>query len=42
MAMARPIVEQAVERLLAFGLSEEEIRRLVDAGIAARKEKNGQ
>jgi len=30
MAMARPIVEQAVERLL------------VDAGIAARKEKNGQ
>jgi GntR family transcriptional regulator len=42
MGSARPVVEKAVERLLALGLSEEEIRRMVDAEIAARKERNSQ
>ncbi len=36
MQTARPIVEKAVERLLALGLSEEEIRRLIEAAVAAR------
>lgn len=36
MQTARPVVDKAVERLLALGLSEEEIKRLVDAAIAAR------
>lgn len=36
MQTARPIVDKAVERLLALGLSEEEIKRLIDAAVAAR------
>jgi len=36
MQIARPIVDQAIERLLALGLSEEEIRRLIEAAVAAR------
>jgi len=36
MQTARPIVDRAVERLLALGLSEEEIKRLIDAAIAER------
>ena len=39
MQTARPIVEKAVERLLALGLSEEEIRRLIDAAVTARSAK---
>jgi GntR family transcriptional regulator len=39
MQTARPIVEKAVERLLALGLSEEEIRRLIDAAVSARNTK---
>lgn len=37
MHTARPIIEKAIERLLALGLTEEEIRRLVDAAVAARR-----
>ncbi len=36
MQIARPIVDQTIERLLALGLSEEEIRRLIEAAVAAR------
>ncbi len=39
MQTARPIVDKAVERLLALGLSEEEIKRLIDAAIAERAPK---
>ncbi|MCX6612436.1 MAG: GntR family transcriptional regulator [Acidobacteria bacterium] len=39
MQTARPIVDKAVERLLALGLSEEEIKRLIDAAIAERAQK---
>ena len=39
MQTARPIVDKAVERLLALGLSEEEIKRLIDAAVAARTAK---
>ncbi len=39
MQTARPIVDKAVERLLALGLSEEEIKRLIDASIAERAAK---
>lgn len=39
MQTARPIVDKAVERLLALGLSEEEIKRLIDASIAERAKK---
>lgn len=39
MQTARPIVDRAVERLLALGLSEEEIKRLIDAAIAERAPK---
>lgn len=39
MQTARPIVEKTVERLLALGLSEEEIKRLIDAAVAARMPK---
>jgi GntR family transcriptional regulator len=39
MQTARPIVEKTVERLLALGLSEEEIKRLIDAAVAARLSK---
>ena len=39
MQTARPIVDKAIERLLALGLSEEEIKRLIDAAIAERAPK---
>lgn len=39
MQNARPIVDKAVERLIALGLSEEEIKRLIDAAIAERAPK---
>lgn len=39
MQTARPIVDKAIERLLALGLSEEEIKRLIDASIAERAAK---
>lgn len=37
MQSARPIVEKAIEKLLQLGLSEEEVRRLIEAELAARK-----
>ncbi|MEJ1933816.1 GntR family transcriptional regulator [Nostoc sp. NIES-2111] len=37
MQSARPIVEKAIEKLLQLGLSEEEVRRLMEAELAARK-----
>lgn len=36
MQTAKPIASKAVESLLALGLSEEEIKRLIDAAIAER------
>lgn len=37
MKSARPIVEKTVERLLQMGLSEEEVRRLIEAELAAKR-----
>lgn len=37
MKSARPIVEKAVERLLQLGLNEEEVRRLIEAELAAKR-----
>ncbi|MBC7926028.1 MAG: GntR family transcriptional regulator [Bryobacteraceae bacterium] len=37
MKEAQPIVEQAVERLMALGLNEQEVRRLVDAVLMQHK-----
>jgi GntR family transcriptional regulator len=39
MHTAKPIAEQAVERLLALGLTDDEIRRLIEATIATRTRK---
>jgi GntR family transcriptional regulator len=36
MNQARPIVEEMVERLLALGLNEEEVRRLIEAKLASK------
>jgi hypothetical protein len=36
MEKARPVVEHAIERLLSLGLSEEEVRRLVEAELMRR------
>ncbi len=38
MEKAKPVVRQAIERLLGLGLSEEEVRRLVDAELMRRIE----
>ncbi len=37
MKSARPIVEKTVERLLQMGLNEEEVRRLIEAELAAKR-----
>jgi GntR family transcriptional regulator len=37
MKSARPIVEKAVNKLLQLGLSEEEVRRLVEAELNAKR-----
>ena len=41
MKQAQPIIESAVERLLALGLSKDEVRRLVDAALRQGDNQNG-